>query len=116
MQTVTGRKGIWLPFLSAVLDAKEKKPKSEARRGNIKIFEIDDYRSKMEKYNGNDIDCKSLLELEVESDPGGFDTVNQYLCSFLRILRDQRSQNINNLTKDHIQSNRVSQLMQVDQV
>ena len=68
----------------------------------------------MAKYDVNDIDNESLLELE--SDPVGYDTVNQYLCSILKILWHQRSQKANNLTKEHIRSDRVSQSMQVVQV
>ena len=67
----------------------------------------------MAKYNSNHgATCESILE----TDSVSYDTVNQYYCSILKILQHQRSQNTNNFMKEHLCTDRITQLFRVVQV
>eukprot|EP00536_Pseudo-nitzschia_multiseries_P016145 jgi/Psemu1/45057/gm1.45057_g len=80
-----------------------------------RIFNADNYMMVIAKYNTSNHNHEELVE-KLDHDPVGWDTVNQYLCSILKILCHQRSQNVDNLTKEHIRSERVTQLLQVVQI
>ena len=78
-----------------------------------KYFDVDGYHTVMAKYNNNKgAACEAMLE----TDSVGYTTVNQYYYSILKILRHQRSQNVNNLTNEHLRTDRVAQLIRVVQV
>ena len=91
----------------------QRKRGCKKRQVQTKNFNVDNYHTVMAKYNSNKgAACEPMLE----TDPVGYDTVNQYYCSILKILQHQRSQNANNLTKEHLCTDRVAQLLCVVQV
>ena len=104
------RKSLWLSFLSVVSHTK-----GGCKKGQVQtqIFDVDDDHTVMTKYN---INKGAACELMLETDPVGYDTVNQYYYSILKILRHQRSQNTNTLTKEHLSTDRVAQLLKAVQV
>ena len=77
-----------------------RKTRRGTKRPTGKHFDKDDYMKVMGQVND---------ELNVK--PVGYDVVNQYLCSILKIWKEQVDMSANNLSKDQIKASRVLKLL-----